>query len=50
MARPVKCNLCWHVFRGGGAARTMRKIAFFFCDSCWRNRKRCEEWMRKVAL
>jgi len=49
MARPLVCNLCVHVFRGGGASRVMRKVVFFFCDGCWRNKGACEAWMRAVT-
>jgi hypothetical protein len=47
--RPVKCNKCFHIFRGKGMSRVMRKILFHFCAKCWRDRNACEELMRKVA-
>jgi hypothetical protein len=50
--RKIKCNGCGHT-TVTGAGRVMRKIVFFFCPKCWKDRRGCELQMdaasRRVA-
>ena len=47
--RPILCDKCSRIFRGGGMTRVMRKIMFHFCPRCWRDREACEMYMRAVT-
>jgi hypothetical protein len=47
--RPILCAKCNSIFRGKGTSRVMRKLLFFFCAKCWRDRDACEELMRSIA-
>ena len=44
VGRKIVCNLCCHK-TVKGSARVMRKVLFFFCPSCWQDRRRCEQHM-----
>lgn len=42
--RKIVCNGCLHK-TVKGSARVMRSVLFFFCRTCWSDRRRCEEHM-----
>jgi hypothetical protein len=46
--RKVICNAClqWTV---QGASRVMRKMLFFFCPTCWSDRRACEVLMDRLS-
>jgi len=46
--RTITCSF-GHKFRGKGATRTMRSVIFHFCPTCWRDRSRCEVFMREAT-
>ncbi len=46
IGRKIVCNKCGHR-TVKGAARVMRKLLFFFCPSCWADRRSCEQFMAK---
>ena len=48
VGRKIICNHCERKTIKG-AARVMRKVLFFFCPQCWRNRDACENQMRSVT-
>ena len=46
IGRKITCNKCGQK-TVKGAARVMRKVLFFFCPDCWRDRRACEVLMDK---
>ena len=46
IGRKIVCNHCCRT-TVKGAARVYKKLLFFFCPECWRDRRGCEEQMRK---
>jgi hypothetical protein len=48
VGRKIVCNGCGHT-TVKGAARVMRKLLFFFCPSCWEDRRACEQQMDRVS-
>jgi hypothetical protein len=44
----VLCSGCEHL-TVKGTTRVMKKLLFFFCPDCWRDRRACELIMIKMA-